>query len=47
MWQAITNSRMNMMRIERALDGAVNDGKLLLIGVVAREMGRSEEKRGD
>jgi len=36
-----------MMMIERALDGADNDGKLLLLGVVAREMGRSEEKRGD
>lgn len=30
--------------IERALKGEDNDGKLLLLGVVAREMGCSEEK---
>jgi len=35
-----------MMTIERALKGAGNDEKLLLLGVVAREMGCSEE-RGD
>jgi hypothetical protein len=34
---------MNMMMIERALKGA-DDGKLLLFGVVAREMGCSDEK---
>jgi len=34
-----------MMTIERALKGADIDGKLLFLGVVAREMGCSEEKR--
>jgi len=33
-----------MMTTERALKGAVRDGKLLLLGVVAREMGCSEER---
>jgi len=33
-----------MMMTERALEGADNDGKLLLLGVVAREMGCSDEK---
>lgn len=32
-----------MMAIERALEGADNDAKLLLLGVVAREMGCSEK----
>jgi len=36
-----------MMTIERALKGADNDGKLLLLGVVAREMGCSEERADD
>jgi hypothetical protein len=35
---------MNMTTIERALKGVVNDGKLLFMGVVAREMGCLEEK---
>lgn len=35
---------MNMMMIERALKGAEGVGKLLLLGVVAREIGCSEEK---
>lgn len=35
------------MRIERPLEGVENDAKLLLLGVVARETGCSEEKRGD
>lgn len=35
---------MSIMTIERALKGAVRVGKLLLLGVVAREMGCSEEK---
>lgn len=34
------------MMIERALEGADNNGKLLFLGVVAREMGCSE-KRND
>jgi hypothetical protein len=38
-WQAIVNSRMNMMTIERGLKGEVNDEKLLLVGVVASEIG--------
>ena len=33
-----------MMKIERALKGVDNDAKLLLVGVVARETGCSEEK---
>jgi len=33
-----------MMIIERALEGSGNDRKLLFLGVVAREMGCSEEK---
>jgi len=33
-----------MMTIERALKGAISDEKLLLLGVVAREMGCSEQK---
>jgi len=33
-----------MMIIERALKGATSDGKFLLLGVVARDMGGSEEK---
>ena len=45
MWQAITNSKKNMMTMERALKGADNDAKLLLVGVVARETGCSEERR--
>jgi len=32
-----------MMMIDRALKGEVRDGKLLLLGVVAREMGCSEK----
>jgi len=32
-----------MMTTERALKGAVSDGKLLLLGVVAREIGCSGE----
>lgn len=32
------------MMIERALEGADNNGKLLFLGVVAREMGCSGEK---
>jgi len=36
-----------MMKIERPLEGMDNDAKLLLLGVVAREMGCSEEKRDD
>ena len=34
-----------MMMIERTLGGSGNDRKLLFLGVVAREMGCSEEKR--
>jgi len=33
-----------MMTIERALEGAEIDGKLLFLGVVEREIGCSEEK---
>ena len=36
-----------MTMIERALKGADNDGKLLLLGVVARERGCSGERMGD
>jgi len=35
-----------MITMERALKGADNDAKLLLVGVVARETGCSEEKGG-
>jgi len=44
MWQAITKSMMNMTMTERALNGADRDGKLLLLGVVAREIGCSENR---
>jgi hypothetical protein len=37
---------MNMTMIERALKGADNDGKLLLLGVVARDIGCSEKMDG-
>jgi len=47
MWQAITKSRMNTTTIERVLEGANSDGKLLFLGEVARENACSEEKRGD
>lgn len=43
MWQAIVNSKMSMTTIERALKGVVSDVKLFLLGVVAREIGCSEE----
>jgi len=43
MWLAITKSMMNIIITERALKGVDNDGNLLLLGVVAREMGCSEE----
>jgi len=36
-----------MRRIERPLEGVENDAKLLLLGVAAREMDCSEEKRDD
>jgi len=36
-----------MMMIERKLGGSGNDKKLLFLGVVAREMGCSEEKRAN
>ena len=42
----MTKNMKNMMRIERNLKGPVIDGKLALVGVVAREMGCLESREG-